>query len=207
MSDRVSAAPRRGVGRLLARGLADVVGVGAVAVLLGLGAARLWLAWSTPPPGGVQQGTWLYADLGAIEDVFDAVGVYVLLGLAAGAVLGVAAALLARCSPILTAVAVGIAALLAGEICRRSGLAMAPPNPRLFAAALPEGTLLPDTLRLPWGAPVVAWPIGALAGLAAVYLIRPFSRADRRRYEQQQEQQLRAAPAAWAPPSGSPSAP
>lgn len=206
MSDRVSA-PRRGVAAVLGLAVLDVVGVLLVAVLIGLGVARIWLAWWTPPPGGVQQGTWLFEDYAAIGDVFDGVGTYVLLGLGGGAVLGLVAALLARRSPILTLVAVAAGAVLAGEVCRRSGLALSPPNPRLFAGALPDGTDLPDTLRLPFGSPVIAWPVGALAGLAAVYLLRPFTRADRDRLERERQewqqgaaQQFARTAQAWPPP-------
>ncbi|MGA8255967.1 MAG: hypothetical protein WB767_05260 [Nocardioides sp.] len=177
MSDGVgtpAAAPKasnRDILRYLAPMLAQALLV--VAVFAGVGAACGWLWFTvwTPPSGGVQDGVWLYEDFASIGDVFDATALYVVVGVGVGALLGVLTAVLVRRAELLMLVAVLAGSALAAWLSYRVGLHLSAPDPTTLAAGLPDGTQLDGNLELPGRSPFIAWPLGALVGLAVTYFL------------------------------------
>jgi len=166
-SAEAASAFRRALARLFLEALV------VVAVFAGVGAACGWLWFKlwTPPQGGVQDGEWLYLDLTEIGQVFDATGLYAVIGLAGGLALGVLASLLARRSELVTLAAVAVGSALAAFLCYRVGVHLGPPDPAILAASAPEGTLLPGNLSLSGKSPYVVWSLGGLVGLAVTYFL------------------------------------
>jgi hypothetical protein len=107
----------------------------------------------------------------ADQGVFDGVGWYVVVAIAVGLVLGAVAALFLARAELVTLAAVLVGACAAGVIMYAVARNVAPPDPAHLARTAAQGTVLPDTLRLgsPWI--VLACPGGALASLAAVFLL------------------------------------
>jgi len=92
---------------------------------------------------------------------------------------GLVAGLLLDRNEIVTLVAVVIGSALAAWVMLRVGLSLSPPDPEALAKTAKEGTELPGRLDLagrlrPFGlgldgqlrSPMLAFPIGAMAGLA-----------------------------------------
>lgn len=147
----------------------------AVAVFAAVGAAAGWLwfrVWD-PPQGTVADGAWGYDDFRQVGAVFSATGLYVILGLTGGLLLGVLTALVCRRSELATLAAVAVGSALAAFLCYRVGLHLSPADPRTLAPGLPDGTRLPENLTMPGRSPFVAWPLGALVGVAIVYFTLP----------------------------------
>jgi hypothetical protein len=157
-----------------------------VAVLAAGGAAAgvVWEGLWDAPTGVVFQGAW-YPDPDA---VFSGTALYVAVGVPAGFVLGALAALVPLRETV-TLAAVLIGSLLAGWLMYAVGHALGPgADPRALAASAPDLTRVPADLvlagRAESAAPyrstaVVAFPVGALAGLALVYLSGSRRRAHR----------------------------
>lgn len=159
--------PRPRWRRLLVENLAVLVAFAAA----GAGGGWLWSTLWDPPRGAVQDHQWLYLDLPTISRVFSGTALYVAVGLGAGVVLGVLAALVCRVSELATLAVVLVGSVLAGLLAYHVGLVRSPANPRLLALVLPEGTELPGTLQVTGHTPFVAWPLGALLGLGVTYLL------------------------------------
>jgi len=171
-----------------------------VAVFAAVGAAGGWVwyhLWDVPP-GVAFQGQWVprESDEG-LQAAFDGTAWYVVCGLVAGLVLGVLAALLARRSEVATLVAVVIGAAVAAWLAYRVGLSLSPPDPAPLARGADDYTPIPGALSISGRSPFVAWPLGAVLGLAVVYLLG-LSAGEVRRREQD---------TAWMPGAGSGSGP
>ena len=147
----------------------------------GTGAGWLWERWWTPTQGVVIDGTWVPGyraqgegfvfDFPSLEGLFDATAQYVVIGLAAGLVLGVLAALLGRRSELVMLFAVVAGSLLAGLIAYRLGTHLGPPDPTTLESTVKEATVLPAGLEINGASPFIAWPLGALVGLCVTYLL------------------------------------
>lgn len=148
-----------------------------------LGGWVWWKLWSPAPTGVVSQGTWLpqpYAE-GSGAD-FAGTGWYVVVAVVAGLVLGLVAGLLLDRSEIVTLVAVAAGSMLAAWLMFRVGVSFSAPDPMAIAETAKEGTELPGRLDLAgkvdlrgedFGgqvrSPMVAFPFGAMAGLALAF--------------------------------------
>ncbi|WP_139981043.1 hypothetical protein [Nocardioides litoris] len=151
--------------------LVDVPAVLVGAALLGLLGGLLWVTLWDPPQGVVQDGSWLFLDFPTIERIFSATGLYVVIGLLGGLLLGVVAAFCCRSPELAVLAAVTVGAALAAWLAHQVGTADSPVNPRLLALVSEEGTRLPGSLETPGRVQYVAWPMGALLGLAMTYLL------------------------------------
>ncbi|MDO9458347.1 hypothetical protein [Nocardioides sp.] len=158
--------PRRRWRRIVVENLAVV----AVFVAAGVGGGFLWSRLWDPPMGAVQDGEWLYLDYATIGHVFSGTALYVVIGVLGGLALGILAAFACRASEVVTLAAILVGSALAGYLAYRIGLERSPANPRLLALVLPDETVLPGALRVSGHSPFVAWPFGALVGLATTYL-------------------------------------
>lgn len=137
---------------------------------------RLW----TPPKGMVYQHQWqrgllslhpLVLAQNADQGVFDAVAWYVVVALVAGVLLGAAAALFLARAELVTLAAAVVGGIVGGLVMYAVAVYAAPPDPSGLARTAPQGTVLPDTLRLGSHWIVLAFPGGALASLATVFLL------------------------------------
>lgn len=157
----------------------------------GAGAGWLWERWWTPTLGVVIDGTWVPGyradgdtfifDFPSLGRFFDATAQYVVIGVAAGLVLGVLFALLGRRSEIVMLLAVLGGSLLAGLISYRLGTHLGPIDPTMLEATVGEATVLPANLTIEGATPFVAWPLGALLGLCVSYLLTSAAAESRRR--------------------------
>ncbi|QZY27944.1 hypothetical protein [Nocardioides coralli] len=149
--------------------LRDVTLVLALFAVGGALCGVLWEWWWTAPSGSVADGTW-FPDLEGVRGVFSGTALYVVVGAVGGLVLGAACGWLFDRVELVTLVAVAVGATLAGWLMLWVGTALAPPDPQLAAASAPDGTRLPGTLAVSGDSPFAAFPLGATAGLAAVFI-------------------------------------
>ena len=149
----------------------QALGVLALFALGGAAAGWLWERIWTPAQGGVRDGEWFYEDYQALGDVVDGTTLFVLVGVAAGVVLGVVAALTARRSALLTLAMVVLGSCLASYVTYRVGTSLGPADPHSLAASAEEGARLPLNLTVDGRSPFVFWPLGGLIGLAVTYVI------------------------------------
>lgn len=157
--------------------------VGALVVFAAGGAVAgwVWERWATVPQGVVFEGKWrlgyriegdyFVGDNDLFQRAFGVVGTFVVVGLLAGLVIGVVASLACRRSELATLVAVAAGSVLAAVVCYRVGLALGPPDPAGVARKAADGTIVPGNLAISQHSPFIAWPLGSLLGLAAVYLL------------------------------------
>jgi hypothetical protein len=148
--------------------------------LVGVAAGWLWERWATPPTGTVVDGTWNFgyrvdgrdvvADTDAFGHSFDVIGSFVVVGAAAGLVLGVLVALLCRRSELVTLAVVAASSALAVFLCYRVGLALGPADPTVAASTAADRTMLSGDLGIDQLSPFVGLPLAALLGLTVTYL-------------------------------------
>ncbi|CAN5448396.1 hypothetical protein BH11ACT8_BH11ACT8_25530 [soil metagenome] len=147
----------------------------------GLGGGWLWEQLWTPTKGGVVDGTWysgtrvegdfLVGDYPGLRHYFDATASFVFIGIVAGLVLAVVAALLTRRSELVMLVAVAAGSALACWLAYRLGTHLGPPDPAIAAKTADNGTLLDTNLSLKGKSPFVGWSLGALLGLVLTFFL------------------------------------
>lgn len=158
--------------------LRDVVLVLVTFAAGGLVGGLLWRWLWSPLRGTVLDGTW-YPDTNASE--FSATGIYVLVGLGLGLVLGALGALLTdRRELVMLGLVVGGSLVAAGVMLAVGRIGM-PADPGRLARTAADGTRLPGTLQVTGWTAVGAWPAGALLGLFAVFVGLSRNPADRHR--------------------------
>ncbi len=159
---------------MLVRTVGVVGGMG----VLGAAAGALWEAIWDAPTGVVWQGEWLLypsgPDLG-----FDAVALYVVIGFAAGLLVGVALALFLVGRELITLLGVCVGSVLAAWVMFATGQALGPPDPQVLAQRLDDFETLPAQLDVgeatrfaPFGSTAsLAWPLGSVLGLGLTMLV------------------------------------
>ncbi|MBS43143.1 MAG: hypothetical protein CMH83_08305 [Nocardioides sp.] len=162
-----AAAGRGGARRVLVEA---AVGLATWAAL-GAAAGWLWQRLWQPPTGGTSGGRWLFDDWDSIGRMYGATGLFVLIGIVLGLVLGALGALVLRRSPLVTLVVLAVGSLLGAWLCHAVGTASSPPNPVVLALLVPDGTALDESMRVSGLAPWSAWPLGALVGASVVWLM------------------------------------
>ena len=144
-----------------------------------LGGWVWWKLWAPAPAGAVYEKQWYpKATEGLLAD-FAGTGWYVVVALVAGVLLGVLAGLRLDRNEIVTLVAVVVGSALAAWLMMKVGFHFSPPDPQHIADTAKNGTELPGQLELAGSvnlpghrfdevvrSPMLAFPIGALAGLA-----------------------------------------
>jgi hypothetical protein len=151
----------------------------------------IWERWWTPTVGVVVDGTWVPGyraegdlfvfDFPSLEGFFDGTAMYVVLGVAAGVLLGVLCSLLGRRSELVMLVAVTAGSALASLVAYRLGTHLGPVDPTTLEADAATGTVLPAALSIKGASPFVAWPLGSLLGLCVTYLLTAVTAESRRR--------------------------
>lgn len=126
-----------------------------------------WL-WS-PPTGVTVEGEW-FLDAEGVQDDFSGTGVYVLVALVTGLVLGLASALTARSHELVTLAVVAVGSLAAAWLMALTGRVLGPPDPRPLAEGRDDYTAIPADLRVVGRAPYASLPVGALTALAVCFV-------------------------------------
>ncbi len=161
MSDQLT---RRGVLPVVRQAVLALVVLAVSGVLAGVVWEKLWDA----PSGTVVKHQWLQDEVG-LRGAFSGTGLYVLVAVVAGLVVGCAVALLLDRSELVTLACVAAGSVLAGWLMLRVGVSLGPDDPRLLAEAAKDGTVLPGRLTVTGWSPLVAFPSGALVGLVVVF--------------------------------------
>lgn len=157
----------------LTRFLVVVAGFAVLGVVCGLA----WEAAWQPPPGVVYGEEW-FLDPSGPDVGFAGTGLYVLIALGAGLLAGLVVAWLLRGHEVVTLGAVVVGSTLAGWLMYAVGHALGPADPDLLAVGAVDFSRLPAQLDVgdesgfaPFGsAAAVAFPLGAVVGLAVLYL-------------------------------------
>ena len=147
-------------------------------VVVGAVAGVVWEWVWTPPTGVSVEGEW-YLDAEGVQDDFSGTGLYVLVAVVTGAVLGLASALSAPSHELVTLAVVAAGSLAAGWVMAFIGSALGPPDPRPLAERLDDYTAVPADLRVVGTAPYAAFPAGALTALTACFVGLDGSRRSR----------------------------
>lgn len=152
---------------------AVVVAYAVVAALAGW----LWEWWWTPPAGLVYEGAWGLEGAQLSRD-FDGTGRYVLLAFCAGLVLAAILALTLSHHELAVLAGVLVGSCLAAYLMATVGHALGPADPAALAEDAADLSRLPGELRLRGRSPWLAFPLGSLTGVLAVWLgfTRPRSR-------------------------------
>jgi hypothetical protein len=170
-----TAPARRSLRPSLVQALVVLVLFCAAGAALGLLWERLW----DPTEGMVVRHEWfvvddqLRYDLDGLRNQFSGTGLFVLISLAAGLVLGVLSALLLARDEVVTMLAVALGAALGAVVMWQVGSHLGPPDPEVLAATAKRGTVLPDDLELGSPGALLAMPFAGLLGLCAVFLLVP----------------------------------
>jgi hypothetical protein len=158
-----------------------------VTLLLGTGAGALaGVAWERAwtPPSGVALSHEFVLDSQGVQDDFSGTGLYVLLALATGVLLGALVGLLFRRRELLTLTVLLVAAALGGWVMAATGQALGPPDPAPLAKGLEDWAPLVPRLEVHGLSPYLALPLGAMLGLMAEFLLEVAIRVVRAPAEQ-----------------------
>ena len=149
--------------------LRQVVVILLLCAVVGALAGVVWQWVWTPPVGVAYQGDWTL-DTAALTDDFSGTGWYVVVGSAAGLLVGVAAGLLFDHDELFTLGAVVVGSVLGAWVMKEVGVALGPSDPLALAKAAEDFTRIPGSLEVVGRSPWAAFPAGALAGLAVTLL-------------------------------------
>lgn len=149
--------------------LRDIALLMAGAALIGAGCGALWELLWTPPSGLVRDHVW-YPDADGVRQLFSGTGLYVVVGLGGGVLLGAMGAWFFDRVELATLAAVAAGSVLAGWLMFEVGTMLAPPDPAVAAATAEDYTEVPGTLEVEGHGAFVAFPAGAMAGIAVVFI-------------------------------------
>jgi hypothetical protein len=145
-----------------------------VGALAGVVWERLWT-----PPSGLAYQRHFYLDGAGLPHDVDGTGLFVLVGVVAAALLGLAVGLVRGDERILL-IALLAATVLAAVAMTWVGHRLGPDDPRVLARTAADRTPLPGDLRVVGSAPYLAWPVGGLVGyLVMLVTNRRDSRVER----------------------------
>ncbi len=138
-----------------------------------------WKLWSPAPAGAVFEKQWYPAATDGLMAEFAGTGWYVVVAIAGGLLLGLVSGMLLDRDEVVTLIAVVVGSAIAAWLMLKVGLHLSPPDPQPIAETAKNGTELPGVLELSGAvnlpgrafdeevrSPMLAFPIGALAGLA-----------------------------------------
>jgi len=132
------------------------------AIVVGVVGGLAWIQLAEPAYWQVSDGHLIMTEEAATAE-FGVMVWFVVIGAVLSFVLGFAGQLVLR-SEWSGVVAMALAAVAAGLIAWRLGIAFGPADPRSVVDAH-QGDLVPDQLTVGSPAPFFAWPLGALLGV------------------------------------------
>jgi uncharacterized membrane protein YeaQ/YmgE (transglycosylase-associated protein family) len=148
----------------------DAVSILIVSAVVGVAAGFVWERLWTPPSGLAYQGKWGLDGEGLPHD-FSGTGLYALVAIVAGLLLGVVVALVFDRDEVVTLAAGVVGAALAGALMWLVGTALGPADPHTLAKAADDFEPIVSDLRVRGRGAFVAFPLGATLSAAAVFLL------------------------------------
>lgn len=127
-----------------------------------------WHLW-TPPTGTVSDHQW-FTDEEGLRGEFSSTGLYVVIAVGAGLLVGALTAFFLDRAELVTLAAVVVGSALAAWLMFQVGLHYSPSDPNQVAETAKDETLLRGHLFVAGKSPFAAFPVGALTGLAIVFL-------------------------------------
>ena len=173
---RVTSAPASPETRRAWLRAALVLGLFAVT---GAGLGVVWEHVWQPSQGLVVRREWFVVDSefrydpAGLRNQFSGTGLFVVIGGAAGLVLGGLMALLARRDELLVLGTVAVGSVVAAVLMWQVGTRLGPADPQVLALTAERGTVLPDHLALGSPGALLVWPLASLVALCAVFLLIP----------------------------------
>jgi len=156
--------------RLDRRVLLELGLVLAAFAVVGALAGVVWQWVWTPTVGVAVDHHWTAGDALGLQHEFSGTGWYVVVGVVAGLVTGVAVALLVDRVPLLTLAAVVLGSALAAWLMLVVGGALGPADQDVVARTAADGTKIPMQLTVTGRSPWIALPSGALLGLVFIFI-------------------------------------
>jgi hypothetical protein len=146
------------------------VAVVATYALVGVFGGWMWHELWQPATGVVFEHQW-YADGEGLRQEFSGTGLYALVAVGLGLVLGVVFAFVGGSRPLLTVCLCLVGSLLAGWLMREVGQWLGPPDPQVVASTADDGDQLPSALRVSGLPPLFAFAVGSLLALGAIFTL------------------------------------
>jgi len=179
--------PGRSLGTFagLPRGILDFTVVVVAFVVAGGLSGLLWKTLWHAPQGVAFEKKW-YVQPEGLPHEFTATGIYVIVAVSAGLLVAVVMALLVERNELVTLAGVLAGSGLAAWSMYAVGHRLGPDNPRILAQGAVDYAPLPSDLRIAGhgptlsidslhlhfpGAPFLAFPLGAVVGLALIYFL------------------------------------
>lgn len=147
----------------------QAIAVVAVFAVAGVVAGVVWFQLWSPASGVVSDGQW-FTDEDGLRDAFSGTGLYVVVAVVVGFLVGAVTAFLFDRSELVTLVATLAGGALAGLVMLRLGLHWSPADPEVLARTAEDGTRLRSNLEVDLPHAWLAFPGAALVGLAVVFL-------------------------------------
>lgn len=180
-----------------------VVVVLAAGAALGAAVGGLWWVWWSPGFDGTVYATqdgarWLPEPFDpGFADTFTGTAQYVILGAAAGLLLGVAVAFAMRRRPVPGLAVATLGAVVAAAVMYLVGTAPSPPDPQSLATEQTIGDTFPGNLEVVGWTPYLVWPVLTWFGYAAFMVLT--ASASTVRAKEQDPEWLKVTPARSEP--------
>jgi len=143
----------------------------AVFAVVGALCGLLWEALWTPAQGGVVKHHWYPLSWYAWQDTFFAASAwYIVIGAAAGLVLGALVAWRLDRAEMVSLAAVVIGGVVAALLMRTVGMHRGPGDPQVAARSAADGATLPSQFTAPSWWLLTVFPTGALASLGLFFI-------------------------------------
>lgn len=153
-----------------ARTLVLVVAVLVAYAVVGLLAGFVWETVWNPPAQTVQQHLLYYDDYESLRRGFSGTGLYVVVAVAASALVALVVGLVSRGRELPMLLVVILGAALAAFVMWKVGTTRGPADPTALAKTAADGTKVSGNLTVSGHTPYVAWPITSLFVMALVFL-------------------------------------
>lgn len=174
---------------------------------LGAAAGWLWYRWWGPPNRGSIYDTeawgprWIDLSDQGLAHQFDATAQYAVIGLVAGALLGVLGYVLSRRGPLAAVAGLVVGAALGAALCWAVGSALSPSDPQDHATEANVCTAAPckeypAAIDVSGWTPFLCWPLGALGCFSASVALSGWLGSTRDRLDE--------LPPLTMPPAGAP---
>jgi hypothetical protein len=160
----------------LGRAVVWAVAIVVWCALAGYVAGRIWMTRWHAPTGQALDHVWYPApwDEGN-KAAFAATAWFALIGFPLGLITGFLAGWLSQARELVTLGAVLVGTCLAAWVMVAYGMHISPPDPAAAAKKAADGTVILGSLARPGYAVMAVVPAGAVAVLAAIYLLGPRS--------------------------------
>ncbi|MGD9961263.1 hypothetical protein [Nocardioides sp.] len=152
--------------------LADILAILATSLVVGVVAGFVWERIWTPPTGAAFQGKWILDGDGLPKD-FSSTGIYVLVAVVAGLLVGTVTSLAFDHDEVVTLAAIVVGSLVATAVMWWVGTTLGPPDPAVLAKTADDFEPIVGDLGVSGKGAFCALPFGAVLSAAAVFFFKP----------------------------------